>query len=68
MPNSPACRRGSRRASVEFIIKGTGRVSAVKVNGQTKGPLPDCIGRVMRTMKFPTFNGPRTKAEFDMSF
>ncbi len=59
---------GSRHASVQFIIKGTGRVSAVKVNGQTSGKLADCIGRVMRTMKFPSFNGPRTKAEFEMSF
>lgn len=59
---------GERRADIEFLIKGaTGKVYAVKVNGSTSSGLAKCIGRVMAGMSFPTFNGPRTRASFDMS-
>jgi serine/threonine protein kinase len=57
----------SRRASIEFIIGGNGKVNAVRVNGQTSGDLAACVRGVMSKMQFPTFNGPRTRAQFDMS-
>jgi serine/threonine protein kinase len=58
----------SRSASVAIIIAGhTGKVTYVKVNGQQSGSLFACVNRVMRSMTFPTVNGPRTRAEFDLS-
>jgi hypothetical protein len=60
-------RGGTHSASIDFIVKGDGRVSAVRVNGQTGGTLAGCIRGAMQAMKFPSFNGPRTKASFDMS-
>jgi Protein kinase domain len=60
-------RSGERRGSIEFIVKGNGRVSAVRVNGQESSGLASCVRGVMGGMQFPTFNGPRTRASFDMS-
>ncbi|HVV87393.1 MAG TPA: hypothetical protein VHE35_30335, partial [Kofleriaceae bacterium] len=58
---------GASQASISIIIDGpSGRVSWLKVNGQATGPLPDCIGRVMRGLKFPS-NATRTRAEFEIS-
>jgi hypothetical protein len=60
-------RNGGGLARIEFNIKGpTGRVMSVKVNGQQSGGLYSCVNRVMRSMKFPTVDGPRTRAEFEM--
>jgi hypothetical protein len=59
---------GERAANIYINITGpTGRVSFVRVNGKTGGPLVNCIGRVVRGMQFPKINGPRTRAEFDIS-
>jgi hypothetical protein len=58
---------GSRSASIEFIVLGSGKVSAVRVNGSESSGLARCIGGAMRGWKFPSFNGPRTRASFDMS-
>lgn len=61
-------KNGGGYAKIEFIIDGpTGRVTSVKLNGQQTGGLYTCVNKVMRSMKFPTVNGPRTRAEFDMS-
>lgn len=60
-------RNGGGYAKIAFSVAGaTGKVNSVQVNGQTSGGLYTCINRVMRSMKFPTFDGPRTRAEFDM--
>ncbi len=59
---------GSRRAHIQFVIRGNGKVSYAKVNGQTGTPLAKCVSGVMKRMSFPTFNGPRTRAEFELSF
>ena len=60
-------KNGGGRAEIQFIVKGpTGRVNWVKVNGQQSGGLYSCVNRVMRGMKFPTVDGPRTRAEFEM--
>jgi serine/threonine protein kinase len=59
---------GSGSANIYINIDGkSGKVSFVKINGQTSGPLFGCMNRVLRGMKFPSINGPRTRAEFDIS-
>jgi hypothetical protein len=60
-------KNGGGYAKTEFVIQGTtGKVVAVKVNGQQSGGLYSCVNRVMRAIKFPTVDGPRTRAEFEM--
>lgn len=59
---------GESSANIYINIDGkSGRVSFVKINGKTSGPLFNCLARVLRGMKFPSINGPRTRAEFDIS-
>ena len=59
---------GGGSANISFIIDGpSGRVTVVKVNGKTSGGLASCITKVMKSLSFPTINGPRTRAEFDIS-
>jgi hypothetical protein len=59
---------GERYAAINFIIKGpTGRVVWVRVNGKKSGALYSCIKSALKRVKFPTVDGPRTKAEFDIS-
>jgi serine/threonine-protein kinase len=59
---------GEGAANIYINIDGkSGRVSFVRINGKTSGPLFNCLGRVLRGMKFPSINGPRTRAEFDIS-
>lgn len=59
---------GESYVLIAIIIDGpTGKVTYVRANGQKSGKLADCIGRVMRTMKFPPVDGTRTRAEFDIS-
>ncbi|ACY16181.1 hypothetical protein [Haliangium ochraceum] len=58
---------GGGYVKIEFIVDGpTGKVSWVKVNGQQSGGMYSCLNRAMRGMKFPTVDGARTRAEFDM--
>jgi hypothetical protein len=59
---------GESYVLISIIIDGpTGKVTYVRANRQKSGTLADCIGRVMRTMKFPAVDGTRTRAEFDIS-
>jgi hypothetical protein len=58
----------TRNATIEFIVKPTGRVSQVRVNGQTGTGAANCVRGVMQKMQFPTFNGVRSKHYFDMSY
>ena len=62
-----AGRGGSRQADIDFIVLGTGKVSQVRVNGETSTPLAACVRSSMQALQFPSFNGPRTKASFPMS-
>ncbi len=55
---------GLTEMSLEFVVRGTGKVSAVKVNGQ-KGPFASCVMGRMPT--FPKFNGVKTIASWSMS-
>lgn len=61
-------RSGERSASISIIIDGpTGRVNWVKVNGAQSGGLYGCLNGVLRSMKFPSVDGPRTRAEFEIA-
>jgi hypothetical protein len=52
---------------MDFIIKGTGQVSAVKVNGQTSSPMASCMYGKMQSVAFPKFNGNKTHASFSLA-
>jgi serine/threonine-protein kinase len=52
---------------MDFIIKGTGNVSAVKVNGQTGTPIAGCMYGKMQSVAFPKFNGSKTHASFSLA-
>jgi len=59
---------GGGAANIYINIDGpSGKVAFVKINGKQGGPLYACMNRVLRGMKFPSINGPRTRAEFDIS-
>jgi serine/threonine-protein kinase len=52
---------------MDFIIRGTGNVSAVKVNGQTGTPVSNCMYGKMQAVAFPKFNGQKTHASFTLA-
>ena len=56
---------GISEMSLDFVVRGTGKVSAVKVNGQKGGPFAQCVLGRMPT--FPKFNGNKTIASWSMS-
>jgi hypothetical protein len=59
---------GEGAANIGIIIDGpSGRVTWVKINDKQAGPLYSCLSGVLRGMQFPRINGPRTRAEFDIS-
>ena len=51
---------------ISYSVANTGRVTRVSVNGKSSGSLYSCINSVMRSMKFPRFNGTFTNSTFDM--
>jgi hypothetical protein len=58
---------GLHQVDMDFIIKGTGLVSAVKVNGQTGTPVAGCMYGKMQSVAFPKFNGTKTHAAFSLT-
>jgi serine/threonine-protein kinase len=58
---------GLHNVDMDFIIKGTGNVSAVKVNGSTDSAFAHCMLGKMQTVTFPKFNGTKTHASFSLS-
>jgi hypothetical protein len=58
---------GLHNVEMDFIIKGTGQVSAVKVNGLTTSPLASCMYGKMQSVSFPKFNGSKTHASFSLA-
>jgi hypothetical protein len=56
----------TRQASIDLIILGSGKVSAVRVNGETGTELAACVRRVLGAAQFPTFRGNRSKFNFDI--
>jgi serine/threonine protein kinase len=55
---------GLSEMSLDFVVRGNGKVSAVKVNGQ-KGGFASCV--LSRMPTFPKFNGSKTIASWSMS-
>ena len=53
--------------SLDFVVRGTGKVSAVKVNGQRGGTFAGCLLSRMQNFGFPKFNGGKTIASWSMS-
>jgi serine/threonine protein kinase len=64
------CLRSTKtpEAFIEFMVKGTGKVYQVRVNGGTNTPIAKCVRKVMMAMQFPTFDGIRSKHDFDIAF
>ena len=58
---------GLSEMSIDFVVRGTGKVSAVKVNGQRGGAFPGCVLARMQSFNFPRFNGSKTIASWSMS-
>ena len=58
---------GMSTLALDFVIRGTGKVSAVKVNGQKGGPLASCVLGRMQSFNFPKFDGSKTIASWSMS-
>jgi hypothetical protein len=59
---------GIRTIELDFVIQPTGRVKAVRVNGQGKGAMPVCILSQMQSFGFPAYKGKNTIAGWSMSF
>lgn len=57
---------GLNDVSIDFVVRGNGRVSAVKANGQS-GPFASCLLGRMQSFNFPKFNGTKTIASWSMS-
>jgi Protein kinase domain len=53
--------------SLDFVVRGSGKVSAVKANGQRGGPFASCLLGRMQAFGFPKFNGAKTIASWSMS-
>jgi hypothetical protein len=58
---------GLGEMDLEFLVTGAGKVAAVKVNGQQKGPFPSCVLARMASFPFPKYNGSKTIASWSMS-
>lgn len=57
---------GLNDVTIDFVVRGNGRVSAVKANGQG-GPFASCLLGRMQSFNFPKFNGTKTIASWSMS-
>jgi serine/threonine protein kinase len=58
---------GTKNAKIRFIIKGSGSVSYVDVNGSGSSEAATCVRGAMKSMKFPPFDGPRTRFSVNLS-
>lgn len=58
---------GLGEMDLEFLVTGSGKVTAVKVNGQQKGAFPSCVLGRMASFPFPKYNGSRTIASWSMA-
>jgi hypothetical protein len=58
---------GLSEMSLDFVVRGTGKVSAVKVNGQRGGGFSSCVLGRMQSFNFPKFHGSKTIASWSMS-
>jgi hypothetical protein len=58
---------GLSEMALDLVVRGTGKVSAVKVNGQRGGDFPKCVLGRMQSFNFPKFHGSKTIASWSMS-
>lgn len=58
---------GVKKFDLDFLIKGTGKVSAVKVNGDAGSAAASCVFQKMQAVDFPRFNGAKTHAAFSLA-
>ena len=57
--------RGSARSiRIDFGVRGSGKVSGVKVNKKSTGPLQRCLEKRMRALTFRQYDGTITRASF----
>ena len=56
-----------KNAAVRFIVRGSGSISYVGVNGSTSSPLARCVSGAVRKMSFPSFDGVRDRRTFTIS-
>jgi len=56
-----------RTVAIDFGIRGSGKVSSVKVNGKVTGPFHACLLARMQRLKFPAFDGSLTRASFSVN-
>ena len=55
------------KVDMEFIVKGSGQVSAVKANGSTSSPMASCMYGKMQSVAFPKFNGNKTQFSYSLA-
>lgn len=48
-----AQRNGTKKFDLDWLIKGNGSVSSVRVNGQTSSPVASCVFAKMQAIQFP---------------
>jgi hypothetical protein len=58
---------GIKNVAMDFVIRGSGDVSSIKVNGKTGTPIAGCMNGKMREVAFPKFNGSKTHASFSLA-
>ncbi len=58
---------GFKEMDLEFVVVGSGKVSAVRVNGQRQGAFPGCVLTRMQSFNFPKYSGSKTIASWSMS-
>ena len=54
-------------ASIPLDLVGAYVLVQVRVNGSESSGLARCVSGVMKSAKFPSFKGTRTRASFSMS-
>ncbi|HEX7599156.1 MAG TPA: serine/threonine-protein kinase [Polyangia bacterium] len=59
--------KGVPTLELDFVVQPTGRVKAVRANGQSKGPLANCVFNQMQGFGFPSYKGKNTIASWSMS-
>jgi hypothetical protein len=64
VPRTP----GVKKIELDFIIKGTGSVSSVRINGQTSSPVVSCVVAKMQAITFPECKTcSKTHASFSLT-
>lgn len=58
---------GTSDFDIDFVVLGSGKVSAVKANGHQNGPLASCVLGRMQSFGFRKFNGNKTIASWSMA-